>query len=365
MGKPVTLIVAGLLTMLLIFYLQDPTWYRSWEVGASFFSEEKKEEQEERPPSGVEVPFQKEKGKVYFRLSDLEEKLGMDTKYDEKEGTISLHQGSTTLHLLRGTTVLSRNRVYLPVESPPIIRKGDVWIPLAALKEGLGRSVRIHRGTAYVAEADLPAAAVRSAPKEYRSLDAEGMREYLSFLQSPVQGATVSTQDSHLPGAPREYRNGVHEGLDYYSWTSGISIDSKTPVTAAAEGVVVRADNDYEEMSEKERNRLLEKTADNNGQTPEYILDKMRGRSVWIQHEKGVLTRYVHLSAVSDDIEVGTRVRQGDVLGYIGNSGTRSGVKHNEMGLHLHFDLLIYKDWFWKRYTPQERRGILEQVLND
>ncbi len=194
--------------------------------------------------------------------------------------------------------------------------------------------------------------------------DARALIDYLSFLDTPIQGARVSTKDSHLPGAPRPYRNGVHEGLDYFSWTSGISIDSRTPVLAVADGVVVRADHDYQEMSEAERNRYLSIGVQNEGQTPQYILDKMRGRSVWIQHEKGVLSRYCHLSSIQGDITVGKRVKKGEVIGYVGNSGTSDGVKRSNAGMHLHLDLLIYGEWLWEGFTPAERRHILQSVLD-
>src|SRR5690606_16540238 len=123
----------------------------------------------------------------------------------------------------------------------------------------------------------------------------------------------VSTKDSSLPGAPRTYRKGVHEGIDWYGGdTTGVTITKKTPVHAIADGVVVRADHDYQEMTTTERNKLLALGKQNDGQTPQYVLDKVRGRSVWIQHDRGVMARYVHLDRISPNIQVGKKIKQGE-----------------------------------------------------
>jgi murein DD-endopeptidase MepM/ murein hydrolase activator NlpD len=65
----------------------------------------------------------------------------------------------------------------------------------------------------------------------------------LDFLSSisgfaPPIGWDITTRDLQMPGAPRHYRLGVHEGADFY-WAR----DSQ--VLAAADGVVVRAMKDY------------------------------------------------------------------------------------------------------------------------
>jgi murein DD-endopeptidase MepM/ murein hydrolase activator NlpD len=374
MGRPTLLVAVAILSVFLWLFVpfnllnQHLPWLRA---------PEKPQEQTASPPSRpeppkkteklsakVEVPFRKEDGVITFKLSDLKEKLRIDYDYDAKEGLLTIRQGKVHLTMLREAPVLSRNGVYLPVEAYPIIRKGEIRIPSVVVEEGLGRQVEIREEYALIEQnASVPAMA---EPKrlEIPKGDARGLIDYLSFLDTPIQGARVSTKDSHLPGAPRPYRNGVHEGLDYYSWTSRISIDSRTPVIAVADGVVVRADHDYQEMSEAERNRYLQIGFQNGGQTPQYILDKMRGRSVWIQHEKGVLSRYCHLSRIHGDITVGKKVKKGEVVGYVGNSGTSDGAKRSNSGMHLHLDLFIYGEWLWDDFTPAERRHILQSVLD-
>ena len=175
----------------------------------------------------VEVPYRKEEGEITFRLSDLKEKLRIDYEYDAQEGILTIRQGTVQLTMLREAPVLNRNGIYLPVEASPIIRDKEIRIPAVVVEEGLGRQVEVREEYALIEQnASVPALAETRRPKLPKG-DPEGLIDYLSFLQTPIQGAQVSTKDSHLPGAERPYRNGVHEGLDYYSWTSRISIDSQ------------------------------------------------------------------------------------------------------------------------------------------
>ena len=57
-------------------------------------------------------------------------------------------------------------------------------------------------------------------------------------------------------------------------------------------------------------------------------------------------------------------MKKGEVIGYVGNSGTSDGVKRSNAGMHLHLDLLIYGEWLWEGFTPAERRHILQSVLD-
>lgn len=58
------------------------------------------------------------------------------------------------------------------------------------------------------------------------------------------------------------------------------------------------------------------------------------GRRVEIQHADGVVTAYSHMSRFSTDIQPGTPVRQGQVIGFVGSSGLSTGP-------HLHFEVLV------------------------
>lgn len=87
-----------------------------------------------------------------------------------------------------------------------------------------------------------------------------------------------------------------HRGLD-------IAAPSGTPVRAAASGTIVAVGR---------RGGL--------------------GRVIRIRHSAALETLYAHLSRYGGDIEVGGRVRQDEVIGYVGSSGRTSGP-------HLHFEV--------------------------
>jgi murein DD-endopeptidase MepM/ murein hydrolase activator NlpD len=57
------------------------------------------------------------------------------------------------------------------------------------------------------------------------------------------------------------------------------------------------------------------------------------GIMVALRHAHDVETRYAHLSAVAGGIRAGARVRQGDVVGYVGSTGLATGA-------HVHYEFL-------------------------
>jgi murein DD-endopeptidase MepM/ murein hydrolase activator NlpD len=91
----------------------------------------------------------------------------------------------------------------------------------------------------------------------------------------------------------------MHTGVDW-------SDDIGTPVFAAGNGVVLSADW-------------------NSGGY---------GRRIEVQHLNGYVTTYSHLSGFARGIEPGVKVRQGQVIGYVGSTGLSTGP-------HLHYEVLI------------------------
>jgi len=177
----------------------------------------------------------------------------------------------------------------------------------------------------------------------------------LSGLRMPIVGASLPDLNTLLPGAPRAYRNGIHQGFDMMPGHIGVPTGYSAPAVAAKDGTVIRADLDYREMTPQEHQAALE-AARNSGTTPPEILDMLRGRQVWIDHGAGVITRYCHLSGVASGVTEGSEVAAGDIVGFVGNSGTEGGVAGTQAGAHLHFELRIDDRYFGEGMSPDQIR---------
>jgi murein DD-endopeptidase MepM/ murein hydrolase activator NlpD len=89
-----------------------------------------------------------------------------------------------------------------------------------------------------------------------------------------------------------------HTGVD---WAHRVG----TPIIAAGNGTVIKAE-----------------------------WDSGYGRRVELQHTNGYVTAYSHMSSFAKGISPGKRVQQGQVIGYVGNSGLSTGP-------HLHYEVII------------------------
>ena len=128
--------------------------------------------------------------------------------------------------------------------------------------------------------------------------DANGSSNIRSLMRTPLDGARVSSQFGYrihpVHGGKR-----LHRGTDFAAPVG-------TRVYASADGEVVTAGP-----------------------------NRCAGNMVRIQHEKGRRTHYFHLSAFSPGVQPGVNVRQGEVIGLVGNTGTCT------TGPHLHYEVWI------------------------
>jgi murein DD-endopeptidase MepM/ murein hydrolase activator NlpD len=83
-----------------------------------------------------------------------------------------------------------------------------------------------------------------------------------------------------------------------------------------------------------------------NGTIVEMKDSKSAGKYIKIKHNNIYSTSYLHLSKFAENIRIGSKVRKGDVIGKVGNSGWSTGP-------HLDFRL-YFKD------TPIDPKLILE-----
>jgi len=184
----------------------------------------------------------------------------------------------------------------------------------------------------------------------------------LRGLQVPIEGARITSRDFQMPGAPRHYRLGVHEGLDFYSHTVGVPVNRKTLVRAVADGVVIRALVDYQPLTAAQAEAWYT-LCHNVGYTPDEVLDGYRGRQVWIDHGGGLVSRYAHLGRIADGIVLGATVLQGQPIATAGNSGTPGSVDSQTYDVHLHLELWLGDHYVGQFLRPIEAREWVERIL--
>jgi murein DD-endopeptidase MepM/ murein hydrolase activator NlpD len=185
--------------------------------------------------------------------------------------------------------------------------------------------------------------------------------ELLPPLTLPLEGTELTNLSFRLPGAPRSYRYGVHEGTDFY-WAAGEPVTRTTAVLSVAAGEIVRIDADYSPPSLEEMEAMLDHAAEVY-HTPDDVLDVLRGRQVWIDHGDGLVSRYCHLSAVSEDLAVGDHVEQGQRIGFVGNSGTPASYYGEGLEMHLHLEIRVGEGYLGQHLRPFEVKRWLNQAF--
>ncbi|MBM7659528.1 murein DD-endopeptidase MepM/ murein hydrolase activator NlpD [Bacillus mesophilus] len=300
----------------------------------------------------------------YISLEELSEKGNIKYQFDEINRVLTLIESQMHYRLVYGVPVYEKNLEYVPTQRNHLsIIENKPYISIAFLDKEIewvvkpeGKStVKISMGGK---KDEIPVSASPTRPTSVEEIISQ-----LSVLENPISGAKVSTIRSHLPGAPRNYRNGTHEGLDFYQYGTNVAINPNTPVYGMGEGKIIRIDHDYRGYSSiEERNKDLS-IASNTEVTPEFILDKLRGKQVWVYYPNGILARFAHLDRVAEDLSVGDNVTNETVIGYVGNSGTSGEVLKNSTEYHLHLDLLIYNELFWEGLGNEEVITILTTVF--
>lgn len=132
--------------------------------------------------------------------------------------------------------------------------------------------------------------------------DPEGRSVRKSFLRSPLQFTRISSRFSRARRHPVLKIVRPHSGVDYAAPTG-------TPVWSVADGTVQHAGW--------------------KGQA---------GKTVVIRHVQGYETYYNHLSRIARGMKRGARVTQGQVIGYVGQTGLATGP---------HLDYRVKKNGRW------------------
>ncbi len=131
---------------------------------------------------------------------------------------------------------------------------------------------------------------------DYYSLDGKSMRK--AFLRTPVEFSRISSGFSLGRKHPVLNTIRAHKGVDYAASTG-------TPIKATSDGKIVHR-----------------------GKKGGY------GNTIIVQHGSKYSTLYAHMSKYRSGLTTGSRVKQGQIIGYVGSSGLATGP-------HLHYEFRV------------------------
>jgi murein DD-endopeptidase MepM/ murein hydrolase activator NlpD len=127
--------------------------------------------------------------------------------------------------------------------------------------------------------------------------DENGNSAARTLIRTPISGARLSSSFGHRKH-PVSGFNAMHKGVDF-------AAPRGTPIIAAGSGVIREA-----------------------GWKGSF------GRYIRIRHNATYDTAYAHMSRIAPNIRPGTRVKQGEIIGYVGSTGRSTGA-------HLHYEVMV------------------------
>lgn len=181
------------------------------------------------------------------------------------------------------------------------IREGDHFAFLYQEKYYQGKKI---------GDGDILVASFTNQGKTFNAIryeDAKGYVQYYTpkgdsmrkaFLRTPVDFARISSRFSTARYHPVLHKIRAHKGVDYAAGTG-------TPIKASGDGKVIFA-----------------------GRKGGY------GNVIILQHGTRYTTLYGHMNGFKRGIRVGSKVSQGQVIGYVGKTGLASGP-------HLHYEFRV------------------------
>lgn len=165
----------------------------------------------------------------------------------------------------------------------------------------------VYQDGKYVTVGDIVAAEFNNNGRTFRAIrfvDQSGRSDYYTpdgrsvrkaFIRAPVDFSRVSSSFNPRRRHPVLNTIRAHKGVDY-------AAPAGTPIKAAGDGKVVFR-----------------------GMNGGY------GNAVILQHGGNIKTLYAHMSRFSTTARIGQRVKQGDVIGYVGSTGLATAA-------HLHYE---------------------------
>lgn len=251
-----------------------------------------------------------EKNKVDFVVVDLTEEnikviestKPISLKREYIEGTITsslwntlVNSGAPVLLALKLSEIFAWQIDFFDVKEGDSFRMmydvsfidDSTFIDIASIEA----AIFTHQGKSYKA---IPFE--QDSVKEY--FDEEGNSLRKAFLKSPLDYYRITSKFSNARFHPILKRYRAHHGIDYAAPTG-------TPVKSIGDGVIV------------------EKAFERNG----------AGNYIKVKHNSVYTTTYMHLSKFGNSIQKGSRVKQGQIIGYVGSTGLSTG-PHLDFRVH-------------------------------
>ncbi|MEW5687404.1 MAG: M23 family metallopeptidase [Pseudomonadota bacterium] len=230
-----------------------------------------------------------------LRLRSLEEKVSDETTVADGEITGSLYESAQRLGATPGITAqvaklfahkLDFQRDIQPGDDFRLVFDRKVTESGRTIETGELEYAELHGVKFFRFERD-------DGQVDYFDEQGKNVRGFL--LRTPIDGARLTSKFGLRRHPILGYAR-AHQGVDF-------GAGHGTPILAAGDGVVVKA-------------------------------SRWRGYGNWLQirHSGGWDTGYAHISRFAKGVKPGTKVRQGQVVAYVGSTGLSTGP-------HLHYEV--------------------------
>ena len=247
-----------------------------------------------------EIQFVKDFNSKEFNSSILEKELEKIITYKESKITNSLYQTAISLKI-KPNIIIEFARLYgFQVDFQRDIWKDDSFQVI--YEEFLNKDEEVvETGNIIFANLNLQNEDLKLYRHEYEKnkidyFDENGKSMRKTLMKTPINGARLSSSFGKRKHPILGFTK-MHTGTDFAAPTG-------TPILASGDGLVVRAQ-----------------------------WCGGGGNCVKIKHNRVYQTVYAHMSKFGKGIKKGTKVKQGQIIGYVGSTGLSTGP-------HLHYEVI-------------------------
>ena len=247
-----------------------------------------------------EIHFVKDFNSEKFNSNVLEKELEKVISYKESKITNSLYQTAISLKI-KPNIIIEFARLYgFQVDFQRDIWKDDSFQVI--YEEFLNKDEEVvETGNIIFANLNLQNEDLKLYRHEYEKnkidyFDENGKSMRKTLMKTPINGARLSSSFGKRKHPILGFTK-MHTGTDFAAPTG-------TPILASGDGLVVRAQ-----------------------------WCGGGGNCVKIKHNRVYQTVYAHMSKFGKGIKKGARVKQGQIIGYVGSTGLSTGP-------HLHYEVI-------------------------